>query len=450
MITNKIEYSAPCFGTDGIRGKFGSYPITEDFFSVVASAFAQFIKQDVKTPKFLIAKDTRESCDILEKALIAGLVSHGVEVHLVGVIPTPGASYLINKRFDAGIVITASHNQHTDNGLKFFNAKGQKLSPSEERRIQNYIDTKDNSSEAYDAPGTVIYAWKLRAKYYEYCKTTVSKGLWLAKIKVVIDCANGSGWQMLQQILKDLGATVIKIGCSPNGTNINDRVGSTHPNKLQTSVVQHKAHIGIALDGDADRVILIDRNGGIINGDGILYILSQANMHQDASIVSTKMSNIGFEKSLEALGIRLVRTDVGDKFVEEALQKNNWHLGGEPSGHIIIRKFGNTGDGIITALQVLQVMRKTKKSLIQLLENCCYFPQILNNLPLKRALLDKHFLKIAKVTMAVQDQLGDRGRILVRPSGTENLLRVMSECKDVALTESTQKDLLAKLSEVLG
>lgn len=427
------------FGTDGIRGTVGEGCINPEFVLKLGWAAGRVLGGD-SGGKILIGKDTRISGYMFESALEAGLVAAGMNIRLLGPMPTPGIAYLTRTlHAKAGIVISASHNPHQDNGIKFFAADGCKLPDEVEAAIEAELDKPIGcvSSERLgkakrvdDAPG----------RYIEFCKSTIPSRLGFGSMKVVVDCANGATYHITPNVLEELGAEVIEIGTEPDGLNINRDVGSTHPEALQAAVLAHGADLGIALDGDGDRVLLVDEDGELVDGDEILYIIARSRLTNGGlrgAVVGTLMSNLGLELALAELGIDFERTKVGDRYILERLASRQWDLGGEPSGHIICLDRTTTGDGTVSALQVLAEMHTSGKSLKQLRTGMTKFPQELVNVRLGSA-APSQIMAAAAVQAAVADveaTLGDQGRVLLRPSGTEPLIRVMvegRECEQVA------------------
>lgn len=456
------------FGTDGIRAKANTFPMTADFALKLGLAIAKKIKNETndinKKHSVVIGKDTRLSCYMLESALTAGLTAGGVnEVFLIGPIPTPGIAMLTRSmRCDIGIMISASHNPYYDNGIKLFDSRGIKFSDNIEEEIENIIDS--NLFEDLPVENKIGRAWRsdnyiYQQRYIEYLKAGFPKKMNLQGLKIVIDCANGASYKIAPTIFWELGAEVIKIGCEPNGTNINENCGSTKPQLLQQKVVEHKADIGIALDGDADRIIVVDENGNIIDGDKIIALIAKKMLNNSTlknnTVVITQMSNLGLENYLNNLGINVVRTKVGDRYVIEEMNKNNYNLGGEQSGHIILGDFSTTGDGICCALQIMAIMKnKLEKNnnfklsnIIKLYDNV---PQKMENIKFdisKGNPLDNNIIQ--QYIHNCEEELKGIGRILVRKSGTEPLLRIMVECKDNNKLDNILAKLCNKIKEYL-
>jgi len=420
------------FGTDGIRGKVGQSPITPDFVMKLGWAAGKvFRRQGVST--ILIGKDTRVSGYMFESALEAGLSAAGVNIGLLGPIPTPAIAYLTRTfKAQAGIVISASHNPFYDNGIKFFSAQGAKLPDDLEDQIEAMIDAPTEVVDSSEL-GKAFRIEDARGRYVEFCKSRVSDELDLSGVKMVLDCANGATYQVAPAVMSELRADINEIHVNPDGFNINEGCGSTSPEVLKRVVLAEKADIGIAFDGDGDRLILIDDQGLEVDGDEILYILAR---HQKlkgemvGGVVGTKMSNLGLERALSEMDIPFVRADVGDRYVMEALKENQWSMGGENSGHIVLKDMTSTGDGLISALKVLEVMFETKSSLAELRRGMTKCPQNLVNVKVadKKAVMTSP--EIAEEVQVVEQRMGDRGRVLLRPSGTEPLVRVMVEGVD--------------------
>ena len=420
------------FGTDGIRGKFGELPITPEFALKLGFAAGKVLKQYSKKTKPIVVmgKDTRLSGYILESALQAGLNAAGVYVHLLGPLPTPAIAHLTRAMHASlGIVISASHNPYFDNGIKFFSSEGKKL-PDEVQEAINQELEKELKIEDSANLGKSVRVKDANGRYIEFCKSTFPYHFDLSNLKIVVDCANGAAYNVGPSVFKELGAKVIALYNQPDGLNINKDCGSTHPENLQKAVVEHKADLGIAFDGDADRVVLVDKNGQLVDGDNILYILATQASHKPAGIVGTVMSNMALELALEKAQVPFVRASVGDRYVLQALDENGWVIGGEPSGHILTLDKSTTGDAIIAALQVLNVMVEQKKALHELVADFHLLPNVLVNVRLE-AMFDPYAVP-ALVTEfeKAEQQLKGRGRLLIRKSGTEPVIRVMVEGED--------------------
>ena len=419
------------FGTDGIRGRVGDAPVTPDFMLKLGWATGKvFASDDGSKPTVVIGKDTRVSGYMLESALQAGLVAAGANVKLLGPLPTPGIALLTRtQNADAGIVISASHNPYFDNGIKFFNGQGSKLSDELELQIEAMIDSPMETvdSEQLGKASRIVDA---AGRYVEYCKSTFPDDLSLKGMKLVIDCAHGATYHIAPAVFEELGATTVVIGATPDGYNINDGVGSTEPAALQAKVLEEGADIGIAFDGDGDRLQMVNAKGELLTGDDVLYVLAMhrlANGDSDAGIVGTLMTNMGLELALEAGGLRLARAKVGDRYVKELMVAEGWSLGGESSGHIICGDLSTTGDGVIAALQVLAAVRASGKTLDALASGFNPLPQVLVNVRISKGFDLTAHPTIGEACRRVESELEGRGRLLLRPSGTEPVIRVMVE-----------------------
>ncbi|HEX5312310.1 phosphoglucosamine mutase [Aquabacterium sp.] len=426
------------FGTDGIRGTVGQAPITPDFVLRLGHAVGQVLRRTEKRPTVLIGKDTRISGYMLESALEAGFASAGVDVLLTGPLPTPGVAYLTRAlRLNLGVVISASHNPFADNGIKFFSAKGEKLPDEWEQEVEAALNDAPSWVDSANL-GKARRLEDARGRYIEFCKSTFSSNMSLKGLKLVVDAAHGAGYQVAPEVFHELGAEVISIGCAPTGLNINEGVGATHPEALVKAVAEHGAHYGVALDGDADRLQLVDAQGRLYNGDELLYVMVADRLDQGEAVpgaVGTLMTNMAIELALQNRGIDFVRAKVGDRYVLEELVCRGWQLGGEGSGHLIALDRHTTGDGIVSALQVLQAVARSGKSLAQWLDGVNLFPQRLINVRLQAGQDWRNSAKLADTQKTVLAQLNGRGRVLIRPSGTEPLLRVMVEAEDRALAD---------------
>lgn len=428
------------FGTDGIRGRVGDAPVTPDFMLKLGWATGKvFASEDGTKPTVVIGKDTRVSGYMLESALQAGLVAAGANVKLLGPLPTPGIALLTRtQKADAGIVISASHNPYFDNGIKFFNGQGSKLSDELELQIEAMIDSPMETvdSEQLGKASRIVDA---AGRYVEYCKSTFPDELSLKGMKLVIDCAHGATYHIAPAVFEELGATTVIIGATPDGYNINDGVGSTEPAALQAKVLEEGADIGIAFDGDGDRLQMVNAKGELLTGDDVLYILAMhrlAKGDSDAGIVGTLMTNMGLELALEAGGLRLARAKVGDRYVKELMVAEGWSLGGESSGHIICGDLSTTGDGVIAALQVLAAVRASGKSLEALASGFNPLPQVLVNVRITKSFDLSAHPTIAEACRRVESELKGRGRLLLRPSGTEPVIRVMVEGDDTVAIDA--------------
>lgn len=423
------ERNMSYFGTDGIRGKFGQLPITPEFALKLGFAAGKVLKKqnpDYK-PVVVMGKDTRLSGYILEAALQSGLNAAGVYVHLLGPLPTPAIAHLTRAlHADAGIVISASHNPYFDNGIKFFSGEGKKL-PDDVQDAINLELENDIVIENTAHLGKSVRVKDANGRYIEFCKSSFPYHYDLRGLKIVVDCAHGAAYNVGPAVFRELGAQVIAIYNEPNGVNINENCGSTHPENLQKAVIAHQADIGIAFDGDADRVVLVDKYGKLIDGDHILYILATQAKKKPAGIVGTVMSNMALELALKQANVPFVRAKVGDRYVLQALQENDWKIGGEPSGHILTLDKSTTGDAIIAALQVLTVMVYQQKALHELVEDFDLFPQVLVNVRLEKMIDPFAIPMLVEEFERAEQQLKDRGRLLIRKSGTEPMIRVMVE-----------------------
>tara|TARA_R110000868_G_scaffold144960_4_gene364532 strand:- start:50416 stop:51732 length:1317 start_codon:yes stop_codon:yes gene_type:complete len=433
------------FGTDGIRGRVGEAPITPDFMLKLGWAAGKVLARE-KNSRVVIGKDTRVSGYMFESALEAGLSAAGVDVYLLGPMPTPAIAYLTRTlHAQAGIVISASHNPYYDNGIKFFSAQGTKLPDDIEHAIEAELE-KDLVVVAPQKLGKAKRIEDAEGRYVEFCKRCVPEDLDLSDMKIILDCANGATYRVAPNVLRELRAEVIDLATAPDGFNINENCGSTHPKALQTIVKAEKAHVGIALDGDGDRVILVDEKGEILDGDEIIYVIAQH--HKPAGVVGTVMTNLGIELALKELGIEFVRTPVGDRYVIAELEKRNWSLGGESSGHIICRDVMSTGDGIVAALQVLTIMQQSGKKLHELKMGAHKYPQHMINVKVKSK---KAIMKHPKVQQAVKDTeklMAGKGRVLLRPSGTEPVVRVMIEGEDETVVVKLTEQLASIVSDI--
>lgn len=435
------------FGTDGIRGTVGQSPITPDFMLRLGHAVGRVLKGQGGRPTVLIGKDTRISGYMIESALEAGFASAGVDVLLTGPLPTPGVAYLTRAlRLDLGVVISASHNPYGDNGIKFFSAHGQKLPDDWERAVEAMLDEAPRWVDSSQL-GKARRIDDARGRYVEFCKSTFGNDLSLKGLKVVVDAAHGAAYQIAPEVFHELGAEVVCIGCSPDGTNINDGFGATAPDALVKAVKEHGADYGVALDGDADRLQLVDAGGRLYNGDELLYVMVADRLAQGQRVngaVGTLMTNMAVEVALKAQDIEFVRAKVGDRYVLEELSARGWLLGGEGSGHLLALDKHTTGDGIVSALQVLQAVMRSGRSLAELLAPVSLFPQVLINVRLQPGQDWKAAPGLADLQAQVQRELGQDGRLLIRPSGTEPLVRVMVEARDAGQARSCAER-LAKL-----
>jgi phosphoglucosamine mutase len=437
------------FGTDGIRGTVGQAPITPDFMLRLGHAVGRVLKRSAARPQVLIGKDTRISGYMIEAALEAGFASAGVDTLLTGPLPTPGVAYLTRAlRLDLGLVISASHNPYPDNGVKFFSAQGQKLPDDWELAVEAALEEPPQWVDSANL-GKARRLEDDRGRYIEFCKNTIGVDMTLKGMKLVIDAAHGAAYHVAPDVFHELGAEVIPIGCEPNGRNINDGVGATAPAALVAAVKQHGAHYGVALDGDADRLQLVDAEGRLYNGDELLYVMVHDRLAQGQRVdgaVGTLMTNMAVELALRRRDIPLVRAKVGDRYVLEELNARGWLLGGEGSGHLLALDKHTTGDGIVSALQVLQAIQRSGSSLAALLAQVTLFPQTLINVRLAPGTDWRQNTRLAQETAAVERELGQRGRVLIRPSGTEPVLRVMVEAEEAGLARRMAERLCATLN----
>ena len=430
------------FGTDGVRGRVGEHPITPQFMMHLGYAAGKVLANaehmQSERPGVLIGKDTRISGYMLESALEAGLIAAGIDVYLAGPVPTPAVAYLTRAlRLQAGIVISASHNPFEDNGIKFFSGSGAKLPDETERAIEAELDNpmQTNTSENLGKAKRIDDA---AGRYIEFCKSTFPCEMNLRGLKVVVDSAHGAAYHIARHVFHELGAEVVAIGAEPDGRNINDGYGATAPANLQKAVIEHQADLGIALDGDGDRLIMTDGTGKIYDGDQLLYVIAkhrqmQGKMH--GGVVGTLMTNLAFEHAMKKLSIPFARAKVGDRYVMELLQQKGWQLGGENSGHIICLDKHSTGDGIVSALQVLHALRATNQTLAQAAQDLVMYPQVLINVRVEKAATLLENTQIKAAVTGAERALNGKGRVLLRPSGTEPLLRVMVEGEDGVLVK---------------
>ena len=440
------------FGTDGVRGKANSYPMTAEMALRLGAAAGRYFRRDDSVAhRVVIGKDTRLSGYMLENALTAGLTSTGMNVLLLGPVPTPAVGFLTRSmRADLGVMISASHNPHHDNGIKFFGPDGFKLSDEAEAEIEAILD-----GEIAPAPPENIGRAKriedAKGRYQEFVKTTVPAGVRLDGLKVVVDCANGAAYKAAPEVLWELGAEVIPVGVTPNGTNINDRCGSTHTQTAAEAVVAHGADVGLALDGDADRVMILDSQGKVADGDQIMALMAlrwaEEGRLRGGALVATVMSNLGLERRLAQAGIGLERTAVGDRYVVERMREKGFNLGGEQSGHIVMTDYATTGDGLVAGLQFLAEMARTGDSAARLARQFETVPQMLKNVryaPGKQPLDDA---AVQAVIAGMEARVQGRGRILIRKSGTEPLVRVMAECEDAGLLSEVVETIVAAVEK---
>jgi phosphoglucosamine mutase len=423
------------FGTDGIRGIANIHPMTIDTAMKIGRSVAYMFKnRHERHPRILIGKDTRLSCYMLENALTAGICSMGVDVLLLGPMPTPAIAFLTtNMRADAGVVISASHNLFQDNGIKLFSRDGFKLPDELEEQIENLMDSEAliASQPTGRGVGKAFRIDDAPGRYIVFVKNTFPKDFTLDGVKIVLDCANGATYKVAPAVFRELGAEVIKLGGSPNGTNINYKCGAIYPQFMQKAVRKYKADIGIAFDGDGDRLIVADEKGSLVDGDHIMAICACDMIEREKlnfnTLVTTNMSNMGLEIALKAKGGRIVRTEVGDRYVVETMRKLGCNFGGEQSGHLIFLDHITTGDGILAALQLLAIMQKKEKTLSELAKVMDSFPQVLNNVKLRKKIIIDEIVGLKELQEQLRKDLKNRGRILVRPSGTEPVIRIMVE-----------------------
>ena len=435
----KMNDAPRYFGTDGIRGTVGRHPITPDFMLQLAQAVGRVLRRDEDRPTVLIGKDTRLSGYMLESALQSGFSSAGVDVVLLGPLPTPGVAYLTRAlRASLGVVISASHNPFDDNGIKFFSAQGSKLGDAWESAVEAALGEPPRCVDAI-ALGRARRLDDAAGRYIEFCKSTFPHDLSLRGLRLVVDAAHGAAYQVAPAVFHELGATVVGIGVRPDGLNINERIGATHPEAVIAAVRAQGADYGIALDGDADRLQMVDATGRLFNGDELLWLLTAeriANGETPAGVVGTLMTNMAVELAMRRAGIEFVRARVGDRYVLEELDKRGWLLGGEASGHLLVLDRHTTGDGLVSALQVLQACVRRGRSVAELLDGMALFPQALLNVRLVQGQDWASNPRLAEARARVQAELGEAGRVLVRPSGTEPVLRVMVEARDAQQAEA--------------
>lgn len=438
------------FGTDGIRGTVGQFPITPDFMLRLAHAVGQVLKRSDPRPQVLIGKDTRISGYMLESALEAGFNSAGVDVVLLGPIPTPGVAYLTRAlRASLGVVISASHNPFADNGVKFFSAAGAKLDDAWEFAVEEALTQEPQWVESINL-GKAKRLDDAAGRYIEFCKSTFDNQLTLKGKKIVVDAAHGAAYLVAPKIFEELGAQVITLGCTPNGVNINHDVGATNPEALVQAVISHQADFGIALDGDADRLQWVDEKGRLFNGDQLLYVLTLDRITQGDNVpgvVGTLMTNKAVEEGFRKLNINFLRSKVGDRYVLEELISQGWVLGGEGSGHLLMLDKHSTGDGLISALQVLQACLRMNSTLDQLLQAVPLFPQCLLNIEIPSHLDWRTHTEFQSRIKSVEKELGANGRVLIRESGTEPLLRIMVEAREEELSFKFASYLAESLSQ---
>ena len=442
------------FGTDGIRGRVGTAPITPDFVMRLGYAAGKVLAQTEQSalsatsrPAVLIGKDTRISGYMLEAALEAGFAAAGVDVMLAGPVPTPAVAYLTRAlRLSAGVVISASHNLFQDNGIKFFSASGNKLPDAVELAIEAQL-AQPMSCVSSEKLGKAKRLDDARGRYIEFCKSTFPNELDLRGLKIVVDCAHGAAYHIAPDVFHELGAEVIAIGNQPNGLNINDKHGATEPAALSAAVKEHGADIGIALDGDADRLLMVDASGRIYNGDELLYVMVK-DRHANGGVdgaVGTLMTNMAVESAFKKMGVGFARAKVGDRYVLEVLQERGWHIGGEGSGHLLFLDKHTTGDGIVSALQVLSALQRSQQTLAESTADMSLWPQTLINVKVQAGFDWQKNTKLMQVKEQAEKKLANDGRVLIRASGTEPLIRVMVEARDADLARSLAEDIAAQV-----
>jgi len=440
------------FGTDGVRGTVGSSPMTPDFVLKLGYAAGKILSADAHHPAVLIGKDTRISGYMIEAALEAGLSAAGVDVHMCGPIPTPAVAYLTRAlRLSAGVVISASHNPYPDNGIKFFSGDGFKLPDATEKSIEAQMEQPMGCNDA-SRLGRVWRVDDAGGRYIEFCKSTFPAELDLKGMKIVVDCANGADYSIAPHVFHELGADVVPLGVDPDGFNINDKVGATAPAALKKEVLSHKADLGVALDGDGDRVLMVDATGRSFDGDQLLYAIARhrAGRKRLAGVAGTLMSNFALEKAFERLGIAFARARVGDRYVLELMREKGWELGGENSGHVICLDKHTTGDGIVSALQALHAMRESGRSLAELTADLVMYPQVLLNVAVPRGFDWQKHEAIKTAQADAERSLNGRGRVLLRPSGTEPVLRVMVEGEPKEVIQSAADSIAAAVRRSTG
>jgi phosphoglucosamine mutase len=445
------------FGTDGVRGVANIDPMTTEMAMQLGRAAGYIFKKDDRRHRIVIGKDTRLSGYMLENALVAGICSMGVDVMLVGPLPTPGIAFITSSmRADAGVVISASHNPYQDNGIKFFSADGFKLPDELELKIENLIFSKkiDSLRPTAAEVGKAYRIDDAKGRYVVFLKNTFPRNLDLKGLKIVLDCANGAAYKVAPAVLEELGAEVIPLGVSPNGTNINAGCGSMHPELMAEAVREHRAHLGIALDGDADRAIFVDEFGHEVDGDQIMAIcgidMLKAGTLAHNTVVATVMSNMGLDIALRRAGGQVIKTAVGDRYVVEEMLRGGYNLGGEQSGHMIFLDHNTTGDGTLTALQVLAIMQRSGKTLSELAQVMIALPQVLLNVRVERRADLAEFPEITRIIQEIEARLGGDGRVLIRYSGTEPLLRIMLEGPDKVEITGMAHEIADSVTQHLG
>ena len=445
------------FGTDGVRGVANVYPMTAEVAMQLGRAAAYLFKDSSRRHRILIGKDTRLSCYMIENALVAGICSMGVDAYLIGPMPTPGIAFLTQSmRADAGIMISASHNAFQDNGIKFFSSDGFKLPDSIEIEIEELISS-GKVDEVRPIGADVGKAFRIddaAGRYIVFLKHSFPRDLTLNGLKIVLDCANGAAYKIAPTVLFELGAEVVPLGISPNGTNINAGCGSLHPDQMSKAVLEHQADLGIALDGDADRVIFVDEKGKQVDGDHVMAICAtdmlQRGKLADNTVVATVMSNMGLDKTVRAAGGKVIKTNVGDRYVVEAMREHGYNLGGEQSGHMVFLDHSTTGDGMLSALQILAIMQRSQRRLSELAQVMTSMPQVLLNVRVDRKAELESVPAVQKSIDHAEKSLGDDGRVLIRYSGTEPLLRIMLEGEDEQQIMELAQQIATSVEESLG
>lgn len=442
------------FGTDGVRGRANTYPMTAEMALKLGQAAGRYFRRDGSNAhRVVIGKDTRLSGYMLENALTAGLTSTGMNVLLLGPVPTPAVGFLTKSmRADLGVMISASHNPHHDNGIKFFGPDGFKLSDDAEIEIETMVAGEIAPAQPQNI-GRAKRIDDALGRYVEYAKTTFPAGLRLDGLKVVIDCANGAAYKAAPLVLWELGAEVIPVGVAPNGTNINEKCGSTYTQTAAEAVVAHGAHVGISLDGDADRVMILDEHGQVADGDQIMALFAarwaEEGRLRGGTLVATVMSNLGLEKFLTGRGLRLERTNVGDRYVVEAMRRSGWNLGGEQSGHIVMTDYATTGDGLLAGLQFLAELARSGQPASTLIQQFETVPQMLKNVWFEAGKKPLDAATVQAVIKANEERIAGKGRILIRKSGTEPLIRVMAECEDADMLRDVVDDIVGAVEKAL-
>jgi phosphoglucosamine mutase len=452
-----MDNTRKLFGTDGVRGVANVYPMTGEVALQLGRALAYVIKYGPGRHRIVVGKDTRLSGYLLEYAIVAGICSMGVDALLLGPLPTPGIAFITSSmRADAGVVISASHNPYQDNGIKFFSSNGFKLPDELESQIEKLM-TNPEVEEIRPIATEIGQAFRLddaRGRYISFLKSTFPKEMELDGLKIVVDCAHGATYRVAPEVFGELGAEVIPLGVRPNGKNINYKCGATYPQPMATLVKRHKADLGVAFDGDGDRVIMVDNEGRVVDGDHVMAICARDMLHRERlkrkTVVGTVMSNLGLEVALRGMGVRLLRAPVGDRYVVEAMLKGGYNLGGEQSGHVVFLNYTTTGDGILTALRLLAVMLRENRPLADLARIMDTYPQELINVRVKERKDLKTLAPARQAIQAAEKRLGDKGRLLVRYSGTEPVLRIMTEGEDALKIKDVAQELAQALGNILS